>query len=185
LELTTRTKTTILNLTVIGIVRIGLHRPVSRTFRRVELKIPEVHVPAEISGTKLGNGIRGPGGRRKKGGCKKAGDNTPCEQAASQCRYQNVCCQRRHGRSPHHKEPGSRTYERSAPIKIPHAHSQVTCPSHVPKSRSQVTPSAPALPGRIAAPIALSVRPTGRARSPHRRPGCWAGPAAPVLGAAA
>src|SRR6516165_8287084 len=56
-ELTTRKKTAILNLTVIGIVRIGLNRPVSRTLRRVELKIPEVHVPAEFSRTKLGNGI--------------------------------------------------------------------------------------------------------------------------------
>src|SRR5215475_1157659 len=78
-EFTTRKKTAILNLTVIGIVRIGLNRPVSRTLRRVELKIPEVRVPAEISGTKLGNRIlygRGHGKRRNKSDCKKAGDNT-------------------------------------------------------------------------------------------------------------
>src|SRR5262249_9681210 len=80
-ELTTRKQTAILDLAVIGIVRIGLNRPVSRTLRRVELKIPEVRVPAEISGTKLGNGIlygRGHGKRRNKGDCKKAGDNTAC-----------------------------------------------------------------------------------------------------------
>src|SRR5215467_14028357 len=80
-ELTTRTKTAILNLTVIGIIRIGLNRPVSRTLRRVELKIPEVYVPAEISGTKLGNGIlygRAHGKRRNKGDCKKASATTAC-----------------------------------------------------------------------------------------------------------
>src|SRR6266567_4739638 len=46
--------------------------------------------------------------------------------------------------SPHHKEPESRIYEWSAPDKIPRAH-------------SEVTRIAPALPGRIAALIALSV----------------------------
>src|SRR5260370_40752362 len=63
------------------LVRIGLDRPVSRTLRRVELKIPEVHIPAEISGTKLGSRIlygRGHGKRRNKGDRKKAGDNTAC-----------------------------------------------------------------------------------------------------------
>src|SRR5260370_32835281 len=78
-ELPTRKKTAILNLAVIGIVRIGLYRPVSRTLRRVELKIPEVHIPAEISGTKLGNRIlygRCHGKSRDKGDRKKAGDNT-------------------------------------------------------------------------------------------------------------
>jgi hypothetical protein len=47
----------ILNLTVIVIVRIDLHRLVSQTLRRVELKISEVRIPAEISDPKLGNGI--------------------------------------------------------------------------------------------------------------------------------
>jgi hypothetical protein len=68
-------------LAVIGILRIGLNRPVSRTLRRVELKIPEVRVPAEVSGTKLGNGIPnrpGNGKRGNKGDRKKAGDNTAC-----------------------------------------------------------------------------------------------------------
>src|SRR5215467_11209186 len=49
-ELPTPKQTTSLNLAVIGIVWIGLNRPVSRTLRRIELKIPEVRVPAEISG---------------------------------------------------------------------------------------------------------------------------------------
>ena len=103
-EVPTCKTTAILTLAVIGIVGIGLHRPVSRTRRRVELKIPEVRVPAEISGTKLGNGIlygRGHGKRRNKGDRKKAGDNTACQQAAPQCRYQNVCCKRRHRRFLH------------------------------------------------------------------------------------
>src|SRR5215831_14661163 len=48
-KLPTRKKAAILNLAVIGIIRIGLNRPVTRTLRRVELKIPEVRVPAETS----------------------------------------------------------------------------------------------------------------------------------------
>src|SRR5215468_3286360 len=101
--------TAILTFAGIRIVRIGLHWPVSRTWRGVELKVPEVRVPPEISGPKLGNGIicgRSRGKRRNKGDCKKAGDNTACEQAAPQCRYQNVCCKRRHAHfSPRHTEP--------------------------------------------------------------------------------
>ncbi len=46
--------------------------------------------------------------------------------------------------SPHHKEPESRIYQWSEPDKIPRAH-------------SEVTRIAPALPGRIATLIALSV----------------------------
>jgi len=97
-------KTAILNLAVIGIVRIGLDRPVSRTLRRVELKIPEVHIPAEISGTKLGSRIlygRGHGKRRNKGDRKKSRRQHRLLAAAPQCRYQNVCCKRQHRRFLH------------------------------------------------------------------------------------
>ena len=85
-----RNTTAILTFAGIGIVGIGRHWPVSRTRRGVELKIPEVRVPTEISRTKLRNTIlraRGHGKRRNKGDRKKAGDNTACEQAAPQCRY--------------------------------------------------------------------------------------------------
>src|SRR6516165_8053087 len=101
--------TAVLTFAGIGIVRIGLHWPVSRTRRGIQLKVPEVRVPPEISGPKLGNGIfcgRGRRKRRNKGDRKKADDNTVCEQAAPQSRYQNVCCKRRHPHfSPCHKEP--------------------------------------------------------------------------------
>src|SRR5258707_15773429 len=53
-EVLTSKTTAILTLAGIGIFGIGLHRPVTRTRRRGELKIPEIRVPAEISGTKLG-----------------------------------------------------------------------------------------------------------------------------------
>src|SRR5215467_8960314 len=71
--------TAILTFAGIGIVRIGLHWPVSRTRRGGELKVPEVRVPPEISGSKLGNGIlcgRGRGKGWNKGDRKKAGNNT-------------------------------------------------------------------------------------------------------------
>ena len=72
----------ILNLAVIGIFGIGLHRPMTRARRRVELKIPEVRVPAEIPGAKLRNRIlraRGHGERRNKSDRKKAGHDTACQ----------------------------------------------------------------------------------------------------------
>src|SRR6516165_1983043 len=77
--------TAILTFAGIGIVRIGLHWPVSRTRRGVELKVPEVRVPTEISGPKLGNGIfcgRGHGKRWIKDECEKTGENTACQQVA-------------------------------------------------------------------------------------------------------
>src|SRR5262249_13122637 len=123
------------------------NRPVGGTLRRVELKIPEVRVPAEISGTKLGNGFlygRGHGKRRNKGDCKKAGDNTACQQAAPQCRCQNGCCKRRHRRSLHI----TRTPEFTKGQRL------TKYLRLIPKPRE----SALAPRGRIAALIALSIR---------------------------
>src|SRR5262245_47867968 len=88
---TSRT-TAVLTLAYIRIVRIGLDWPVRRARRRVELKVPEVCVPADISATKLRSGIRsgcGPAKRRTKGD-KKAGDDTAYQQAAAQCRYPHM-----------------------------------------------------------------------------------------------
>jgi hypothetical protein len=79
-QIPTSKTTAILTLDGIGIFGIGLHRPATRT-REVELKIPEVRVPADISGTKLGNSILNRSGRgkgRSKGDRKKAGDNAAC-----------------------------------------------------------------------------------------------------------
>src|SRR6516225_9784927 len=84
-EFATGKKAAILNLSIIGIVRIGLDRSVSRTRRRVKLKIPEVRVPAKTPGTKLGNRILpgcGHGKRWIKDECEKTGENTACQQAA-------------------------------------------------------------------------------------------------------
>src|SRR6516225_2252361 len=87
-EFATGKKAAILNLAIIWIVGIGLDRSVSRTRRRVKLKIPEVHVPAKIPGTKLGNRIlpgRGRGKRWIKDEREKTGENTACQQAAPRC----------------------------------------------------------------------------------------------------
>src|SRR5215468_8065340 len=59
-------KAAILNLAIIRIVGIGLDWSVSRTRRSVKLKIPEVHVPAKIPGTQLGNRILPGGGQGKR-----------------------------------------------------------------------------------------------------------------------
>ena len=92
-EVATCITTAVLTLAGIRIARIGLHWPVSRARRRVELKIPEVRVPADISATKLRNGIRSECGhakRRNKGDHKKASDDTAYQQAAAQCRYPHM-----------------------------------------------------------------------------------------------
>jgi hypothetical protein len=71
--------TAILTLAEVGTFGIGLYRSVSRTRRRVELKIPEIRAPAGISRTKPGNTTlcaRGYGKMRNNNDCKKAGDNT-------------------------------------------------------------------------------------------------------------
>src|SRR5436190_9399389 len=88
LEVATCITTAVLTLAGIRIARIGLHWPVSGPRRRVELKIPEIRVPADISWTKLRDGIRSLCGREKrrnKGDHKKASADTAYPLAAAQC----------------------------------------------------------------------------------------------------
>ena len=103
-EVGTARTTAVLTLAGIGIFGIGFHGPVPRTGRRVELKIPEVRVPAEIPRTELGNGIldgcgHGKIGNKRDG--KKTGDGTAGQQAPPHCRYQKMCYDRRHRRFLH------------------------------------------------------------------------------------
>src|SRR5207248_10205827 len=62
-ELAVAEQASVLDLAVIGIGGIGLHRPVARTRRRIELIVPEIHVPGEFAPAELRDGIprwRGP-----------------------------------------------------------------------------------------------------------------------------
>src|SRR5207237_1662213 len=89
-EVATCITTAVLTLAGIRIARIGLHWPVSRARRGVELKIPEVRVPADISAAKLRNEIRSESGhakRRNKGDHKKTSDDNAYHQAAAPCAY--------------------------------------------------------------------------------------------------